>query len=141
MFVIVFLQQMLLALFGQLAFGVDYMRAPLATLSMMVTLALWAASLGLLIGAVSRREEQVITWSLIAMFVFASLGGAWFPLEVAGEAFTTIGKLTPSAWAMNGLQNIVVRGQGLNSALLPAGILLAYALAFFGLAVWRFRFE
>ena len=119
----------------------NYVRAPLATLSMMVTLALWAASLGLLIGAVSKREEQVITWSLIAMFVFASLGGAWFPLEVAGAAFTTIGKLTPSAWAMDGLQNIVVRGQGLNSVLLPAGILLAYGGVFFGLAVWRFRFE
>jgi ABC-2 type transport system permease protein len=141
MFLVVFLQQVLLVVFGQFVFGVDYMRVPLATLSMMVTLALWAASLGLLIGAVSRREEQVITWSLIAMFVFASLGGAWFPLEVAGEAFTTIGKLTPSAWAMDGLQNIVVRGQGLNSVLLPAGILLAYAAAFFGLAVWRFRFE
>ena len=141
MFVIVFLQQVLLATIGQLAFDVDYMRAPLATLSMMVTLALWAASLGLLIGAVSGREEQVITWSLVAMFVFSALGGAWFPLEVAGETFATIGQLTPSAWAMDGLQNIVVRGQGLSSVLLPAGILLAYALVFFGLAVWRFRFE
>jgi ABC-2 type transport system permease protein len=108
---------------------------------MVVTLALWAASLGLLIGAVSRREEHVITWSLIAMFVFATMGGAWFPLEVAGETFATIGGVMPSAWAMDGLQNIVVRGQGLNSVLLPAGILLAYAAAFFGLAVWRFRFE
>ena len=27
------------------------------------------------------------------------------------------------------------------SLLLPAGALLAYAAAFFGLAVWRFRFE
>ena len=141
MFTVVFLQQITLAVFGQFVFGVNYVRAPLATLSMMMTLALWAASLGLLIGAVSKREEQVITWSLIAMFVFASLGGAWFPLEVAGEAFTTIGKITPSAWAMDGLQNIVVRGQGLNSVLLPAGILLAYAAVFFGLAVWRFRFE
>jgi ABC-2 type transport system permease protein len=108
---------------------------------MIVTLSLWAASLGLLIGALSTKEEQVITWSLIAMFLFAALGGAWFPLEVAGKAFATIGHVTPTAWAMDGLQNIVVRGQGLGSVLLPAGILLAYAAAFFGLAVWRFQFE
>ena len=73
-------------------------------------------------------EEQVITWSLIAMFLFAALGGAWFPLEVAGRTFATIGHLTPTAWAMDGLQNIVIRGQGLASVLLPAGMLLAYAI-------------
>lgn len=141
MFLVVFFQQVLLVAIGQLVFGVDYVRAPLAALSMMVALSLWAASLGLLIGALSRREEQVITWSLIAMFVFAALGGAWFPLEVAGKTFATIGHVMPSAWAMDGLQNIVVRVQGLNAVLLPAGVLLAYAAAFFGLAVWRFRFE
>jgi ABC-2 type transport system permease protein len=141
MFLVVFLQQVLLVAVGQLFFGVDYMQAPLATLAMMVALSLWAASLGLLIGALAKAEEQVITWSLIAMFLFAALGGAWFPLEFAGEAFATIGHVTPTAWAMDGLQNIVVRGQGLGSVWMPAGILLAYAAAFFGLAVWRFRFE
>jgi ABC-2 type transport system permease protein len=141
MFLVVFLQQVLLVAVGQIFFGVDYLRAPLATLAMMVSLSLWAASLGLLIGALAKGEEQVITWSLVAMFLFASLGGAWFPLEVAGEAFSTIGHVMPTAWAMDGLQNIVVRGQGLASVLLPAGILLAYTAAFFGLAVWQFRFE
>ncbi len=141
MFAVVFLQLALLVAVGQLLFDVDYLQAPLATLAMIVTLSLWAASLGLLIGALAKAEEQVITWSLIAMFLFAALGGAWFPLEVAGRTFATIGHLMPTAWAMDGLQNIVIRGQGLASVLLPAGILLAYAAAFFGLAVWRFRFE
>ena len=42
---------------------------------------------------------------------------------------------------MNGFQNIVLRGLGLGSVLLPAGILLAYAVVFFALAMWRFEFE
>ncbi len=141
MFLVVFFQQILLVAVGHVFFGVDYLRAPGATLAMLLSLSLWAASLGLLIGALGQREEQVITWSLIAMFVFAGLGGAWFPLEVAGDAFATIGHLMPTAWAMDGLQNIVVRGQGLGSVLMPAGILLACTAAFFGLAVWQFRFE
>jgi ABC-2 type transport system permease protein len=141
MFLVVFFQQALLVAVGQLFFSVDYLRAPLATLAMVVSLSLWAASLGLLIGALAKGEEQVITWSLIAMFLFSSLGGAWFPLEVAGRAFSTIGHVMPTAWAMDGLQNIVVRGQGLASVALPAGMLLAYTAVFFGLAVWRFRFE
>jgi ABC-2 type transport system permease protein len=120
---------------------VDYMREPQAILLMVVMLALWAASLGLLIGAIAKGEDQVIMFAMLAMFVFSALGGAWFPLDMTGEAFATIGHLTPTAWAMDGFENVIVRGLGLNSVLLPAGILLAYAVAFFGLAVWRFRFE
>ena len=141
MFLIIMLQQALLIAVGQLAFGVDYMRAPLGTVLMMATLALWSASVGLLIGAISKVPEQAVTWSLVAMFIFAGMGGAWFPLEFTGQAFSTIGHLMPTAWAMDGFQNIVLRGQGLGSVLLPAGILLGFAVLFFGLAVWRFRFE
>lgn len=141
MFTVTLAQQALLVGLGQLAFGVDYMRVPLAVFLVMATFSFWAASLGLLIGALSKGEEQVIIWALIAMFLFSALGGAWFPLDVTGKTFAAIGHLTPTAWAMDGFQNIVVRGLGLESALLPAGILLAYGLLFFGLAVWRFRFE
>lgn len=140
-FLVVFVQELLLASFGQLFFGVNYLREPLGILLMMAGLALWVASLGLLIGVISKGAEQVIMWSLIAMFLFSGLGGAWFPLEVAGETFSKIGHLSPAAWAIDGFQNIVLRGQGLASTYLPAGVLLAFAGAFFALAVWRFKFE
>ena len=141
MFCIVFAQQLILVFVGQFVFGVDYARQPLAILLMITVLSLWAASLGLLISAISRKEDQVITLSLIAMFTFAAMGGAWFPLEVAGKTFAAIGHVMPTAWAMDGFQNILMRGLALQSVLMPAGILLAYTLTFFGLAVWRFRFE
>ena len=141
MFCIVFAQQLILVLVGQLVFGVDYARQPLAILLMITVLSFWAASLGLLISALSRKEDQVITLSLIAMFVFAAMGGAWFPLEVAGKAFAAVGHIMPTAWAMDGFQNILIRGLAFPSVLMPAGILMLYALAFFGLAIWRFRFE
>ena len=78
-------------------------------------------------------------YSMIAMFGFSALGGAWFPLEMTGGIFAAIGKALPSAWAITGLQNILIRGLTLNSAWLPIGVLLVYALVFFLLAVWRFR--
>jgi ABC-2 type transport system permease protein len=140
-FAVVFLQEMLLVCLGQLFFGVDYLREPPGILLMMRALALWVASLGLLIGAISKAAEHVILWSLVAMFLFSPLGGAWFPLEITGETFSKIGHLTPVAWAMDGFQNIVLRGLGTATTLLPAAILLAFAGAFFMLAVWRFKFE
>ena len=139
MFGLTFLQTMLLVVFGQLALNVNYMREPLGTLLVCIALGLWVASMGLLIGVIAKGDEQVILFSMIAMFLFSALGGTWFPLESAGGTFAAIGRALPSAWAMNGLQNILIRGLGLASAWLPAGILLAYAFGFLLLAVWRFR--
>lgn len=139
MFTITFLQMAMLVVFGQLALKVNYLREPLAVLLVSVTLGLWVASIGLLIGVIAKEEQQVILYSMIAMFLFSALGGTWFPLEATGGAFAAIGRAMPSAWAMNGLQNILIRGLGLESAWMPALILSAYALGFFGLAVWRFK--
>jgi ABC-2 type transport system permease protein len=139
MFVLGFLQTALLIVFGQLVLDVNYLREPVGTLLIAVALSLWVSSVGLLIGVFAKEDQQVVLFSMIAMFLFTGLGGAWFPLEGAGKAFSAIGHLTPTAWAMDGFQNILIRGLGLASAWRPTAILLAYAAGFFVLAVWRFR--
>lgn len=139
MFLLTFVQTALLVIFGQLVLSVDYLSNPLGTLMISAALGLWVAAMGLLIGVIAKGDEQVILFSLILMFFFSALGGAWFPLEVAGGTFSAIGRLTASAWAMTGYQNILIRGLDISSAWVPTGILLAYAAGFFALAVWRFR--
>ncbi len=141
MFVMILVQLAILIAFGQIALKVDYMREPSATLLMVLTTTLWSASMGLLIGVVARTEEQVTVVAMVTMLLLAGLGGAWIPLEFTGPAFQTVGHLTPTAWAMDGFENIIIRGLGIESVLLPATILLAYAVGFFSLAVWKFRFE
>jgi ABC-2 type transport system permease protein len=137
----VFVQVILLGIFGQLVFGLEYLRAPLAFLVMAVAVTLWIGGMGLLIGVIARSSEQVAMFSVAPMLVLAGLGGAWMPLEVTGATFQTVGRLTPTAWAMQGMQNLILRGQGMEGALLPAGVLLLFAAAFVGLAVWRFQVE
>ena len=139
MFAVVFVQEALLVIFGQLALGVNYARAPLGILIVSVALGLWIASMGLLIGVVVKNDSQVVLLSLMAMFIFSAMGGTWFTLEASSGAFATIGKLMPSAWAMTGYQNILMRGLGLESAWLPTLVLVGYSLGFFALAVWRFQ--
>lgn len=139
MFSVVLVQEFLLILFGQLALGVNYARQPLAVLLVAVGLGLWIASMGLLIGVLVKDDSQVVVFSLMAMFIFSALGGVWFALEAASGGFAILSRLMPSAWAMNGFQNLLIRGQGLESVWKPVAILLAYALGFFLLAVWRFR--
>jgi ABC-2 type transport system permease protein len=140
-FLLIFTQFAILILFGQIALKLDYLSQPLATLLIALTAALCIAALGLLIGALAKGEEQAITFSLICMFLLAGLGGAWVPLEVTGETFQAIGHISPLAWAMDGFKNVLIRGLDVNAALLPAAALLGYAVLFFALASWRFKFE
>jgi ABC-2 type transport system permease protein len=139
MFGVVFLQIALLVVFGQLVLSVDYMNAPLGTLLVSVALSLWVAAMGLLIGTLVKDDSQVVLIALMAMFILSALGGTWFPLDITSGGFAMVGKVMPSAWAMTGYQNILMRGLGLESAWMPTLILSAYALGFFALAVWRFR--
>jgi ABC-2 type transport system permease protein len=136
---VVLVQEALLVVFGQLALGVDYAREPLATLAVSVGVALWVAATGLLIGVLAKNDSQVILFSLMAMFLFSALGGTWFPLEATSGVFSIVGRLMPSAWAMAGYTNILIRGLGFESVWEPALILGLYAAGFFALAVWRFR--
>jgi len=141
MFVVTFLQGLLLIVLGQLVFKVNYGQAPAGVLVVLAALSLWVASLGLFIGVIAKTQEQVSIFSMIAMFFFSAAGGAWFPLEITGRTFSFIGHLLPSAWAMDGFQNVVLRGLGFGSTLVPAAVVTGYAVLFFAVAVWRFRAE
>ncbi len=140
-FLLIFTQFAILILFGQFALKLDYLSQPLATLLIAFTAALCIAALGLLIGALAKAEEQATTFSLICMFLLAGLGGAWVPLEFTGKAFQAIGHISPLAWAMDGFKNVLIRGLDVSAAWLPAAALLGYAVLFFALAGWRFKFE
>ena len=137
LFLLIFTQFILLITFGQFILKVDYLRVPLATMLVAFSAALCISALGLLIGILARSEEQAIAFSMIPMFVFSGLGGAWVPLEVTGETFQAIGHLSPVAWGMDGFENIVARGLGVESVVFPALALVGYAILFFSLAVWR----
>jgi ABC-2 type transport system permease protein len=137
-FAMIFSEFLIMILFGQLL-QVNYLRVPLATLLVAAATAVCVAAMGLLIGVFAKSEEQAVMFSLIPMFVFSGLGGAWVPLDVTGATFQAVGHLSPVAWALDGFKNIVGRGLGFNSVLLPAAALMGYALLFFGLAAWRFK--
>jgi ABC-2 type transport system permease protein len=136
-FVMIMVQFLLLMLFGWLVLKVNYWRETSATILIAASTAACIAGLGLFIGVFAKSEEQAVTFSLIPMFVLSGLGGAWVPLEVTGPTFQAIGHLSPVAWAMDGFKNVLIRGLGLEAALLPAAALMGYAVLFFLLASWR----
>lgn len=141
MVVITFLQQLLLVILGQAAFGVDYFSSPVALFMTMLSLSVLAASFGLLISSLFRSEQAIIATTVISAQLLAALGGAWFPLEVTSASFSRIAHFFPTAWIMDSLHGITLSDWGIAEVLRPLGFVWIWIVVIFGLAVWRFRPE
>jgi ABC-2 type transport system permease protein len=141
MVILTLFQQVVLIGLGQFVFGVHYLNSPASLVLCMITLSALSASLGLLIASVFRTEPAVITTTVIVSMVLAAMSGAWFPLEITGPTFSAVGHAMPTAWVLDSLRGIILRGFTLSDVLPRLAVAWAYALAFFALAVWRFRFE
>lgn len=135
------IQQVVLIGLGQFAFGVDYLRSPGALVLTMLTISILSASIGLLLASILHSEAAVISATVILAMVLAALGGAWFPLEITGPTFSAIGHISPAAWVLDALRGIIMRGWGIWQVLPRLGAAWGYAALFFGVAVWRFRFD
>ena len=141
MVIITLIQQTLLILLGQLAFGVDYFNSPAALVMTMISLSVFAASVGLLISSVFRSEQAVIATTVISAQLLAALGGAWFPLEITSDSFNRVAHFLPTAWVMDSLHGIILKDWGVPDVLYPLGIVWIWIVVLFAVAVWRFRPE
>lgn len=139
MVIITFVQQAFLIVLGQFAFGVDYLRSPLALVMTMISLSVLAASFGLLISSVFRSEQAVIATTVISAQLLSVLGGAWFPLEITSTSFSRVAHFLPTAWVVDSLHGIILKGWGAGDVLYPMGIVWAWIVIVFALAIWRFR--
>jgi ABC-2 type transport system permease protein len=134
-------QMLLLIGFGALVMKLNWGRDPLALGVMLLSSALAAAALGTTLGTFVKTEGQANGLSIMLGMVLALLGGCWYPMEMFPTAVQTAAKILPTTWAMQGLLDIVLRGQGLSAVLPEAGVLLAFAAVFFTIGIWRFRYE
>jgi ABC-2 type transport system permease protein len=134
-------QMLLLVAFGVLVMGVHWGSQPAALAVMLVASTLAAAALGTTLGTFVKTEGQANGLSMALGMVMALLGGCWYPIELFPQIVRTVVKVLPTSWAMQGLLDIVVRGQGLVAVLPVVGVLLIFAAVFFSIGVWRFRYE
>ena len=114
---------------------------PLALVVISVAASLSATGLGLMIASLAKTTEQIGAFGALLVVTMAALGGVMVPRSVMPEAMKTLGLATPHAWALAAYQDVLVRGAGLVRVLPGIAALLGFALVFFAVAVWRFRWE
>lgn len=138
---IALVQMLLLVIFGILVMKVNWGHDPAALAVILVASILAAAALGTTLGTFVKTEGQANGLSIMLGMVMALLGGCWYPIELFPQFVRTAVKVLPTTWAMQGMLDIVLRGQGMAAVLPVAGVLLGFAAIFFVIGVWRFRYE
>ena len=113
----------------------------MALLVILLTSALAAAAFGTTMGTFIKTESQANGLSIMFGMVFALMGGCWYPLELFPAAIQNAVKILPTRWAMQGMLDLVLRHGGVRDILPEAGVLLGFAVIFFSVGVWRFRYE
>jgi len=139
--VMALVQMLLLVGFGILVMKLNWGREPVALFVILLTSSLAAAAFGTTLGTFIKTEGQAGGISTMFGMVFALLGGCWYPLELFPPAIQNTVKVLPTTWAMQGMLDLVLRGKGLVDILPEAGVLLGFAVIFFSVGVWRFRYE
>jgi ABC-2 type transport system permease protein len=144
--VVVVLQVLLLFGVGSGFFGMPLGNNPLALLLNTIVLGMVVSAMGLMISALTKTGQQADTLGYLLGFILAGLGGAFFlgsltPLYEMGGVIGFLSNLTPQAHALQAYRLIMVTDGTMPEILVQIGLLLAIGLIFFGVAVWRFKFD
>jgi ABC-2 type transport system permease protein len=135
------LQMALLIGIGAAVFHVPWGRSPLALLMVVLSFALMAVALGVLLATISRTRAQASQLMILFSMLLAALGGAWFPLEVTPASFQAVAQVLPTTWAMHGFNEVILRGGGPAAVLPSVAILLGFAAAFLLIAIRRLKLD
>jgi ABC-2 type transport system permease protein len=126
---------------SSLLFKMSLGDSPVGLLIVSLSAAATATGLGVFVAALARTEAQIGGLTVLLLLTLSALGGCFIPRFIMPEWLRTVGLVTPHAWALDAYQDLFVRGYGLLEVLPKVGVLAGFTVAFFGIGVWRFRFE
>lgn len=98
----------------------------------LITLSIYcwlAAALGVCIGAAVKNPDQTVGLCVLSSMLMAALGGCWWPLEIVPETMQAVGRLFPTAWAMDALHQLISFGGGFATIAPKLATLAFFAIA------------
>jgi ABC-2 type transport system permease protein len=127
--------------FGAFVFGVPWGDDPLGVIMLLGAFGLAATGLGVMVSTLVRTRGQMSAVMAAGATALCMLGGAYWPLDIVNPTMRLVANLTPVAWAMQGLTDIVVRSQGATTAVLPTLVLTGMAGLFLAIGISRLTLE
>lgn len=140
-FIVGIIQITLLFTVGHFVFGMSLGNS-LTGLALMITVTAYTATaFGILLAGVVKTRRQVSAVGILTILLMSALGGSWWPLEIVPDFMQKLGHLTINAWALDGLNGLILRGESMTDILPIAGVLFAYGCVCFLVGIFMFRFR
>ncbi|MFQ5615320.1 MAG: ABC transporter permease, partial [Anaerolineales bacterium] len=133
------LQFVVLVLASWVFFRVNWGRAPLGIILMMLATVAAATSLGAFVASFARNVNQAGVLGTAITLVFAILGGNFIDFRALPGWLAVFSKMTINRWALEGFVNLTLNGMETSAVLPHVGVLFGMAAVFFGLAVALFN--
>lgn len=93
----------------------------------------------MLLGTLFRNDQQAGGFSVMIALGMGALGGCMLPLELFSPTLRQIAHLTPHAWAIDGLSELVYNNAGLGAIGLEVAVLAGFAFVLLMVASVRLR--
>jgi ABC-type multidrug transport system permease subunit len=139
-FVISLAQTLLLLVAGKFLFHMSWGESPWMLVPVIVSTSLAATALGLLVATAVRTDSQVTAYSTFLVLIMAGMSGCLMPRSWQPELMQQLGLVTPQAWALIAYEHLLGRDvPNLHVVWNACATLVAFAVAFFAVAGWRFR--
>ncbi|MDP2232327.1 MAG: ABC-2 transporter permease [Actinomycetota bacterium] len=98
-----------------------------------------ATGLAVLIASIAKSERGAGGVGPLVIQLMALTGGAFFQLSILPQWLQPIRYISVIGWALQGFQKVQLEGAGPSDLLVEVGALMAFAIVFFGIGVWRLR--
>jgi len=122
-------------------FGVRIDGSAVGLAGIALALCFMNSAFGLMLASVGRSAAATRGIALLVTLLLVMIGGAWVPSFVFPKWMQQASLVVPTRWAVDGLDAVTWRGQGLHAALAPIAVLCTTAIVCLSVAIWRFRWE
>jgi ABC-type Na+ efflux pump permease subunit len=110
-----------------------------ALLPLVILYCACVAALTLFASSMLRTPQQAESLAWLIGMALSALGGSWWPMEIMPAWMKSVGNFIPTAWAMEGLHQVITWGHGFAGTLTPMAVLAAMGVVFWLLGARSMR--
>ena len=125
---------------GYFAFHLHIGSLP-AVIALIIGASFASTGLGILLVSIVKTRRQLNAILPLIVILSSAIGGAWWPLFIEPTWMQQIAKIGITAWAMEGLNGVMILGKDFLQVAPDILGLLAYGIICFVIATRLFRFE
>ena len=133
------MQLAVLWIVGILGFGLDLGVSPATVVVVSLLMVAASSAFAVMLASLVTTRRGVDSAAVLVSLTLAPIGGSWWPLFIMPEWMQALARLTPHGWANQAFNKLMLFGATAGDVVAEMVALLAFALVFLLISLWRFR--